>query len=229
MALSPQMIAAGANVAKSLVDTFAKRGMARAQNTLIEAQNASDRALAEANNQLTAANSGFQRAVQSLSNQRQLRAAGEAYNASSSNIGRMTDDFTRGSLSRQLQASEEMGALAAQAAATGTGGSTQEMIARSAALQVAINEQAVSTAQGLAAYDAHAQRASLMSSALEGMDMSPILSTMTYLVPQRGKVIAPTYAQGMFNAALSFAGSKEGQQMMATWSSGSSGTGVPKI
>lgn len=212
---------AAMKAAESTLDTFRARGTARAQNILIDAQNQADLALNEANNRLTAINASFQRVVQSLNNQRQLKAAGEAYNASSSNITRMVDDFTRGGITRQLQASEEMGAVAAQAAATGTGGATQDLIARTAAFQVAVTEQVVSRAQGLAAYDAHTAKASIMSSALEGMDMSPVMETINYLVPQRAKQLLPTYAQGMFNAALSFAGSKDGQQMLASW--GSSG------
>lgn len=212
---------AATKAAESALSTFTARGAARAQNILIDAQNQADLALNEANNRLTSVNASFQRVVQSLNNQRQLKAAGEAYNASSSNITRMVDDFTRGGITRQLQASEEMGALAAQAAATGTGGATQELIARTAALQVAVTEQAVSRAQGLAAYDARTAKASIMSSALEGMDMSPVMETINYLVPQRAKQLAPTYAQGLFNAAVSFAGSKDGQQMLASW--GSSG------
>lgn len=206
--------------ATSALNTFTSRGQAKAQNILINAQNAADAAVTAANNQLLAANAGFQRVAQSLNNQRQLRAAGEAYNASSSNITRMVDDFSRGSMARQLQASEDMGAVAAQAAAAGTGGMTQELVARTAAFQVAVNEQAISRAQGLALYDAHSQRAAVMSSAVEGLDVSPVVETMNYLVPQRAKQLAPTYAQGAFNTLVSALGSKEGQQMLASWGSG---------
>ena len=200
------LLALGAMGAMSLLSTFSQRGQAKAQNIMIRAQREADKMINDGQNQLGAAQGNFQRVAQSLNTRRMLANAGEQFDASSSNINRMLDDFTRGGLSRQLQASEELGALAAQAAFTGTGGGTQEMINRTAMLRSAVAEESIQTAQGLAKYDAHMQKASIMSSAMEGVDVSPVMTSMNYVLPQRAEVQGPSYVAGLLSTAVNNVG-----------------------
>jgi len=91
----------------------------RNTHNLINQTNAdSANQMRSANNTLAAAQAALGNAQRSISNQNKLEAAGKQLDSNSQNLARIQDAMTSGSLEAGLRASEQLGALHAQAAAT---------------------------------------------------------------------------------------------------------------
>jgi len=177
-------IAQGINILGSMAGGHAKRSAVKAQRTIDAANAQAANTVRRANNNFTAAQAGLSNFMRSAGNQHRLRAGGEAVNALSTNLARLQDQIATGSLNQQIAAAEQLGAVRAQAAASGAGGTSSAMLHQT--LQLA-QSRAASTAQQNARYqtwDMLAQRAGLTGDMAQAWDAGQSFATLDYSVDQ---------------------------------------------
>lgn len=181
-----------------------ERATKRAQNTitvanveaenLINAANADSRnLLREAGNEFQAAQVAFATTVRSVKNQEAQRAAGQQLDTFQTNVLRAADQMVRGRLGAQLQAASTMGALRADAAARGVGGSSAEMLRSVVASQLASAETQEADRRGQISYDQALQKSGLVRTLYLSQDLGQELPSMDY-----GIDIAPVKQAPLF-------------------------------
>lgn len=137
------------------------RAAARAQREVIAAQN--QQRLAEA---------GLDAYIRQLNNQRRMQAFEGEDTALVTNAVRAREAFSSGQFEQGLRFSEQQGALAARAAASGVGGASVDAVAQTLDLQQARLEQQQLEGFEQSQYDTLVQRAGLAQSAITGLDSS---------------------------------------------------------
>lgn len=152
------------------------RDQAKAQEIAARTASEVEEIARKGRNEIRAAQVAFDSYQQSIRNKRIMERAGEDHAALGENLVRYMGQALKGSLSNQLQSAEAMGALSANAAAMGTGGSTTEMMKRTTSLQAAISDDELSRAADFAKYDAEKQRAAVLSNATDALDASLALA-----------------------------------------------------
>lgn len=163
----------------------------KAQRTLDKAEVSASNLIREANNELGAAQSSLSNWMRSVSNKRLITAAGEQYNAYTDNVGRMWDQSATGSLQRRIQASEQLGAIQASAAAAGVGGSTVDTINGTLKLRNAMLNAEIDKQEGQATYDQLMQRAGVMDNGYSQWDHSYDAANSSYMSAQMPIRIEP--------------------------------------
>lgn len=156
----------------------------KSQRILDKAEVEASNKIREANNELGNAQASLSNWMRSVSNKRTIEAAGEQYNALGENLGRMWAQSATGSLQRRIQASEQMGAIQASAAAAGVGGSTVDMINGSLKLRNAMLNMEIEKQEGQATYDQLMQRAGVMDNGYDQWDHSYDASTSDFMSKQ---------------------------------------------
>jgi len=163
----------------------------KAQKTIDDANYEASETIRKAGNELGRAQGGLKNWMTSVSNQRMIEAAGSQYNALGENIARHLDQAATGSLQRRIQASEQLGALTAQAAAAGVGGSTSSLINGTLRLRNAILNHEIEKQQGQATYDMLAQRAGILSNAYDSWDYTFVADTANHMAATKPIRVAP--------------------------------------
>lgn len=161
---------AGMSLANGFGQSSLQRAEYKAQRTLDKAEYESKEKIRKASNEFGRAQGSLANWMRSVSNQRTVEAAGDAYNAMSTNLGRTMDQAVTGSLQRRIQAAEQMGAISAQAAAAGVGGSTVDLINGTMRLRNAMLNEEITKQEGQATYDQLLQRAGVMDNAYDQWD-----------------------------------------------------------
>lgn len=159
----------------------------------------------EANNQLSAANGSLARFTQSLSNRLKLKNAGKAIDVSTENIMRLQEQATGGDFERRIAAAEESGAWAAQRAASGTGGGTNQMMNATIDLRNARIQQEADRAFTAQDANLRAQRSAQIDGMVLGLDDVTLVDDID-MIPAYGRVIdIPSDTSIALGAAFSFA------------------------
>jgi len=148
------------------------------QNLLGQTNADAANAVRGANNNLAVAQTRLSSTLRSMGNQAKLEAGGDAINALNTNLVRLQDRAANGSLNQQIMAAEQLGAVQAQAAAMGVGGTSAAMLHQTMQLAQARAETAQNQQAQYQTYDMLAQRAGIkhnMVMALDqGQDFAPI-------------------------------------------------------
>lgn len=140
-------------------------------------------------NALSAAVSSNNRFVQSINNSRQLKAAGSAIEATYVNSLRQQDDLVAQGFEAAIGAAEQLGMAAASSAAFGAGSSVTDAVNVATALRSARAAQATEDSLDTFKYDTQRRAMSLMSQAVDGLDITNQFTNLDYGVnvaqPQR--------------------------------------------
>lgn len=146
--------------------------VARAMAGLSRAEAAANNKIRQANNLRANVDADLTNWTRSVQNQRRMEAAGNAQLAGVTNLLRSRDQQTNESLESRLSAAETIGALAANAALSGTGGSSIDGMERAVRLRDQRSQHYADKQAGLVDYDALAQIAGIVPQAASGMDLT---------------------------------------------------------
>lgn len=138
----------------------------------------------DGSNQKAAAVGSMQASQQSINNNNKLRAGGEQMNAISTNTARAFDEISRGSIERQVRASEEMGSMYALSGAAGVGGSSMKMLQQTMQFRNDRAAQTVSTGIDQYNHDTAMQKAGIMSNTMSGLDNNLYTASLDYSINQ---------------------------------------------
>lgn len=146
--------------------------VARAMAGLSRAQAEAGNKVRDANNLRAKVDADLTNWTRSVQNQRRMEAAGNAHAAGVTNLLRSRDQQVNESLESRLSAAETAGALAANAALSGTGGSSIDGMERAVRLRDQRSQHYANKQAGLVDYDTLAQLAGIVPQAASGMDLS---------------------------------------------------------
>jgi len=206
-------VAAGTQLVTSLLGNRAQKDAVRAQRKVDATNAAASNAVRRAGNGFSAAQAGLSNLMRSLTNQGNLREAGESVNALNTNLARLQDQATTGSLNQQIAAAEQLGAVRAQAAASGAGGTSSAMLHQTLQLAQARADTTREQNQQYQTYDMLAQRAGLISNMALAVDSGQSFANIDYgvdLAPYRampGNGLGDFLANGGMAALGNLAGS----------------------
>jgi len=185
------VIGTGFSLLGSLFGSSAQKNAIRAQRIVDEAnaraQNIVGQANADGSNRVRKGSNAFATAQASLSNftrtignQSKMREGGEAINALNTNLVRLQDQATKGSLNQRITAAEQLGAVRAATVASGAGGTSSAMLHQT--LQLAQARQATTNEQNMQyqTYDMLAQRAGLVSNMVMSVDQGQEFAAVDY-------------------------------------------------
>lgn len=188
----------------------------------------------DATNQFAAAQASLSNLTRSLGNQRKMEAAGSQVEAINTNLDRLQDQAVRGDLTARVQASEQMGAVRAAAAAAGVGGTSAQMLQKTMELSLDQRQTVRNENRGYQTYDMLMQRAGLMGNMVSSLDEGQTFAPIDYSVNVAPLVQSPILAgqfafspddQGMLGMASALAGSSSFTSAMSNMSWGGGSTG----
>lgn len=195
---------AAVNIVGSILGFLGANDAAKAQMIIAKAN-------ADAENTIRKGKNAYEGAKASLSNylraedtKAKFKAAGEEYNAINQNMMRARDQYIKGSVMERLAASEQLGALAAQASFMGIGGATVDNINSQIkmASQDAQDENAL--AMQYQEIDMRQGRNNLMYAAASSSDFGTTFANMDYGKSVPAYVAKPSFLsyalQGIGNA-----------------------------
>lgn len=173
-------IAAAVMVVGAVINYGQQKGAAQAQSIINKANAEAANLTRQADNEFKGAAASLANFMRAENNKKQMRAAGEAYNALSQNMYRQLDTSLNGTIQERLAASEQLGELAAASAAAGLGGGTVDSINNTMRLRNSLMEQQSEQNENFLRYDAYAQRAGLLQTAVESGDYSQTFAGIDY-------------------------------------------------
>lgn len=200
-----QMAAMGLSILGGINQYRLAKAQHKAQTIIDDANYAASETIRRADNEQGRAQGGLKNWMTSVSNQRMIESAGSQYNALGENIARQLDQAATGSLQRRIQASEQIGALTAQAAAAGVGGSTSALINGTLRLRNAMVNHEIEKQQGQVTYDMLAQRAGIMSNVYDSWDYTRVVDTANHMADIKPIRVAPDGTNAMLRILASTA------------------------
>lgn len=175
-------VATGVAVVGAVLNFFGASSQAQAQYIVAKANADAANLTRKADNEFKGAMAGLQNYIRAEDNKKKFEAAGLEWNAINQNMSRMKDSFLNGSLQDKMAASEELGALTAQASFMGIGGSTvdtiNDMISRTYGDQAIENE----TNFGYQMKDLVGQRNLLIENANSASDQGTSFANLDYSI-----------------------------------------------
>lgn len=166
-----------------------------AENVTNQANADNRNLLREAGNSFQAAQVAFAQTVRSIKNQEAMRATGEKLDVFTANVQRQADQMVRGRLGAQLQAASTMGALRADAAARGVGGSSADTMRSVMALQLGSAETQYADKKAHLSWDQALQRSGLVRTMYLSQDLGQELPSMDYGIDIAPVKLAPLFFQ----------------------------------
>jgi hypothetical protein len=177
-------------------------------------QNSADNAnmLREAGNGFAAAQASLANTQRSIGNQNRANAAGAQWNAAQTNQGRALDAMIRGNVEQQIQAAGALGAINADNAARGVGGSSADIMRATMKGRNGRLSTAQNTRMEQVSFDAVMQNNGLRSNLVTSQDYGQTVANMNYQA-----AIPTTYIQPAKQPDLTMA------QMMLMGAAGGGG------
>lgn len=171
----------------------------------------------DAKNERSASESELQRFNQSLTNKKIMDRAGKNYGVLSENLNRRLDAFTLNDTMGRLAVSEELGAVAAAAAAAGVGGSSVERYNQT--VRTAEGLQRERAARGLATdkYNTMEAMGSVITDAVDSFDRNIYRANIdyTYYGPTKGpSVLGNLVTLGAAAAATALGAPQVGEAIL---------------
>jgi len=164
---------------------------AYAQNLLGQTNADAANMVRGANNKLAVEQSRLSNKLRSMGNQAKLEAGGDAIGALNTNLVRLQDRAVNGSLNQRIQAAEQLGAMQAQAAAMGAGGTTAAMLHQTMQLAQSRAETAQHQQAQYQTYDMLAQRAGIKRNMVMALDQGQDFAPIDYGINTAPLVQAP--------------------------------------
>jgi len=190
---------------------------AKAQYIVDKAKTQAARITQASGNELQGAQSSLQRFSASLGNRKILAAAGKNINNITENIGRNLDAATMGDFSTQIKSAEELGSLAATAAAAGVGGSSIDVYNETVRLNYEMQDEAGDRAVRSDLIAASNSRGDTLTDAVGSMDhnvYSADLDFTQYVDPKKPSTLASVVALGLAAGATAVAGPQAGMAIL---------------
>jgi len=161
------------------------------QNLLNETNAAAANKVRGANNKVAVAQTRLSNTLRSIGNQAKLEAGGDAIAALNTNLIRLQDRAANGSLNQGIAAAEQLGAVHAQAAAMGVGGTSSAMLHQTMQLAHARAETTQQQQNQYQTYDMLAQRAGIKHNMVMALDQGQDFAPLDYGVDTAPLVQAP--------------------------------------
>lgn len=137
-----------------------------------------------ANNELRRANLTLAQTMRIINNQRIARAMSDQADAVTSTGIRAQDAFKAGRLDAGLRETEQLGAQAAQAAASGTYGGSVDAVRATLQLRNARLQEAAEAQGAVGQYDLIRQRAGIIERGIQSQDLRPMSAGLDFSVNQ---------------------------------------------
>jgi hypothetical protein len=195
--LGQQVVSQAADRATTTID----QANTDAQNLINQTNADAANLLRSSNNNFVAAQASMSNLLRSISNQNKQIAIGKQIDAVTTNIARLQDQAVRGNLAQQLQSASQLGAVRAQAAANGVGGTTAKMIQMTMQAGALSNQNATKTQQGYQTYDMLLQRAGLQGNMFSAMNEGQTFAPIDYTTNVAQLVQAPIRASQFNNTS----------------------------
>lgn len=184
-------------------------GTVNAQNIVGAANASASNATRQANNALRAATSSASNLIRSSNNNIKLTNIGLQSDTLNSNIARVADQTTKGTIDARIRASEQMGALMASAGAAGVGGGSVEALKSALNIQTSRQAEATKTSADSQQYDLAKQSQALESSRLTSLDLGQSIAAIDYnndvYIPKTAPINMADYAPSPSTAFLTAA------------------------
>ncbi len=170
----------GMQVLGGLSGASQRRSQAQAQS-IIDAANAEAANInRDSQNRVSAAASSLKSYATSINNQRQGTAVGAKINALTMNVARAMDQMSQGSTQQSLQAAEQLGAITAQAAASGTGGGSIDLVKSTLGLRRALQHNNLQRTIKMTQHDYKDRTQAAISELSQSFDPSTSVAAMDY-------------------------------------------------
>lgn len=152
-----------------------------------------------ANNEVKSANLGLAATIRSLNDKRQMDAAATHLQAVTDNGLRAQDAYTRRDFEGSVRASQQWGAAAASAAASGLGGAGIRAMSQATDMQINRQQQVAAGQEQDALFDASHAGDNIISQAVAGLAQGPLSLGYDFSVNQPAKQpdIAGALIQGL--------------------------------
>jgi hypothetical protein len=176
-------------------------------NLLAQDQADNNNAIRKAGNEFIAAQAALSNTQRSISNQNKADAIGQQFNATVTNQGRIMDQMVRGNVEQGIAAAAELGAVRAEQAARGVGGSSADIM-RSTMKQTQARAQVMrDSAVKQTTFDQIMARSGIRSNLITSQDYGQTVAQLnqqaaipqTYIAPAKAPDL--TYAQMMLMGA----------------------------
>jgi hypothetical protein len=181
-----------------------------AANMLSQDQADNSNSIREAQNEFAGAQASLSNAQRSITNQQKANAVGAASDAQQTNLARVQDAATKGNVEQQIQSSQALGAMRADAAARGVGGSAAEIM-RSTMKQTQarmMNNQ--NTRADQITFDGAMAAAGLRSNLITSQDYGQTVANMNYQTAIPTTTIAPAKMPDLTLTQMEFMGAAGG-------------------
>lgn len=191
---------------------------AKAQYIVDKSKTQAARITQASGNELRGAQSSLQRFNASLGNRKILDAAGKNITNINENIGRNLDAASVGDFSTQIRSAEELGSMAAMAAAAGVGGSSIEAYNETVRLNYEMQDERSDRAVNSDLIAASNSKGETLEGAVASMDRniySADLDFTQYVDPKKPSTLASVVALGIAAGAAAAGGPAGAQAAMA--------------
>ncbi|HEF4776444.1 TPA: hypothetical protein SAP37_001441 [Burkholderia multivorans] len=188
--------------AQNEADYRLKSAQTDAANMLSQDSADNNNKIREASNEFLAAQAALSNTQRSISNQNKAISIGAQTNAQVVNMARAQEAMTRGSIEQQISAASALGALRAEAAAKGVGGTSADIMRATMQTTTArlTTMQAIKGAQ--MSFDQVMAAAGMRSNLITSQDYGATVAAMnyqksiaqTFIAPERVPDISPTQA-----------------------------------
>ncbi|WP_334166769.1 hypothetical protein [Achromobacter mucicolens] len=162
--------------------------------------------LRAANNAFTAAQATLQNTLRSLGNQEKMRVFGQQYNSLETNQARVLDGMVRGKLAARLRGAATLGALRADAAARGVGGTSSELMRSVLSLQTGAALTTAEDNEKYVQFDSLMQKQGLIRTAVNSQDQGQSLPNLDYGINIAPVVLNPINQLDYQSSAIARAG-----------------------
>lgn len=170
----------GLGLVGALGSTIGAFGAASVADANADAQNR----VRQANNIVRRENQSLAQYVQDLNNRRRAEAASEQLDGVQTRAIRAQDAFRAGRLDAGLRESEQLGAQAAQAAASGTYGGSVDAVRSTLQLRNARLQEVAESGQEQSQYEFVRQQAGIVERGITSADLRPITAGYDFNVAQ---------------------------------------------
>lgn len=191
--------------AKGIEDGRLAKGQAKIDKLTMKSNVALENKRREANNILAKAQGDLNRFQQSRSNKYKLEQGGQAAEAQTINMLRLSDQAVRGSFEGRIAASEVAGALAASAGFAGIGGGSLAMLNATNTLRQQRAQQQADTQTDTQLYDMGLNLDRTREATILGLDDIRFFDNINYMTAQETHISEPSWLSIAGNAAMTFA------------------------
>lgn len=182
--MNAQVAQFGFNFVMDLVGSHYQNQAVKTQRIVDGANTAASNMARQDRNTMAAVQDRLGQYNKSINNQRMMKQSGEAMATLAQNFFRASDQATKGTMQQQIAFSEQMGVVAAEAAAAGVGGGAARMVQDTLRLRNDLMQADRQQQLGYAGYDANKAYGELGARMEDSLDYSFSAVGMDYSTDQ---------------------------------------------